>query len=57
MLAKEWAYAGLAFFLLTAIVAHSAHGDPWTFNLANLVLLALLFVSRWSSYSYSGTQY
>jgi hypothetical protein len=46
MLAKEWAYAGLAFFLLTAIVAHSVHGDPWTYNLANGVLLALLFVSR-----------
>lgn len=46
MLAKEWAYAGIAFFLLTAIVAHSAHGDPWTYTLANLVLLAMLFVSR-----------
>lgn len=42
---KEWAYAGVALFLLTAIVAHYAHKDPWMLNLINFVLLALLTFS------------
>ena len=42
---REWAYAGVALFLLTAMVAHYAHGDPIALNLLNLVLMALLVVS------------
>ncbi|MGH1413492.1 MAG: DoxX family protein [Pelagimonas sp.] len=44
---KEWAYAGVALFFVTSIVAHTAHGDPWTFNLINVVLLLLLATSRY----------
>ena len=44
--AKEWAYAGVALFFVTSIVAHAAHGDPWTLHLINVVLLALLLTSR-----------
>ncbi len=43
---KEWAYAGVGLFLLTAIVAHVAHGDPWGITLINMLLIALLIVSR-----------
>ncbi|MEL7273746.1 MAG: DoxX family protein [Pseudomonadota bacterium] len=43
--AKEWAYAGVALFILTAIVAHFAHGDPWVLNLLNAALLAILIAS------------
>lgn len=42
---KEWAYAGVVFFLITAIVAHFAHDDPLLLNLLNVVLLAVLAVS------------
>ncbi len=44
---KEWAYAGVALFFVTSIVAHTAHGDPWTFNLMNVLLLLLLATSRY----------
>jgi len=43
---KEWAYAGVAFFIITAIVAHAAHRDGWIMTLINLLLLALVFLSR-----------
>jgi len=42
---KEWAYAGVAFFILTAIVAHSAHNDSIVLHLINIMFLVLLFVS------------
>ncbi len=42
----EWAYAGVALFFVTSIVAHAAHGDPWVLNLINVVLLLLLATSR-----------
>jgi len=45
---KEWAYAGVALFLVTAIVAHHAHGDPITLNLINVFFLLVLLVSRYS---------
>ncbi len=44
---RKWAYAGVALFLLTAIVAHHAHGDPAVLNLLNLALMSLLAVSYW----------
>ncbi|MEM8711962.1 MAG: DoxX family protein [Planctomycetota bacterium] len=43
---REWAYAGVALFLVTAIVAHEAHGDPRVLHLVNLAFLGLLAVSR-----------
>ncbi len=46
--AKEWAYAGIALFLITAIVAHSAHGDPAWMTVMNLSILGLLLVSNYT---------
>ncbi len=43
---KEWAYAGVALFLITAIVAHYANKDPLVLNLVNVALLILLAVSH-----------
>ncbi|MFK7966430.1 MAG: DoxX family protein [Burkholderiaceae bacterium] len=42
---REWAYAGVALFLITAMIAHYAHGDPIALNLLNLLLIVLLVVS------------
>lgn len=46
MQVKEWAYAGVGLFFLTAIVAHTAHKDPFVITLINLVLFGLLIVSN-----------
>ncbi len=43
---KEWAYAGIGLFLITAIVAHTAHGDPFVITLVNIVLILVLLTSR-----------
>lgn len=43
---KEWGYALAAFFLITAIVAHTAHNDPFYFTVSNLVFICLLVVSN-----------
>jgi hypothetical protein len=45
---KEWAYAGVGLFLLTAIVAHIAHKDSFWLTVINLVFVALLIISRYS---------
>jgi len=45
---KEWAYAGAGLFLITAIVAHTAHGDPLFISLINVALILLLLVSRYT---------
>ena len=43
--AKEWATAGTAFFIITAIVAHAAHKDPIWLNGLNLAIAVVLAVS------------
>lgn len=43
---KEWAYAGIGLFFITAIVAHTAHKDPIFLSLINIIILALLAVSN-----------
>jgi len=43
---KEWAYAGVGLFFLTALVAHISHQDSWGISVFLLVLLALLAVSN-----------
>jgi len=43
---KEWAYAGIALFYITAIVAHTAHGDPIALSLVSVFFFALLIVSN-----------
>ncbi len=45
---KEWAYAGVGLFFITAIVAHFAHRDPIIINLINVALIIVLAIS----YSY-----
>ena len=47
-LMHKWAYAGVAFFYLTSIVAHYVHGDHWALHLVNVFLLALLLVSNFT---------
>lgn len=43
---REWAYAGAAFFVITAIVAHVVHRDPFLLNLVNISLLVMILISR-----------
>lgn len=43
---KEWTYAGIGLFFITAIVAHIVHKDAFIITLINLVLVGLLIVSR-----------
>ncbi len=45
-IAKQWAYAGTFFFLLTALVAHVAHKDSIWITVLLLVLMSILFVSH-----------
>jgi hypothetical protein len=45
---KEWAYAGFAFTLVSALIAHLAVGDgpdAWSFSVGTGVLWALSYVS------------
>ena len=43
---KEWAYAGVGLFYITAIVAHVAHKDPIGITLINVIFLGLLVISN-----------
>lgn len=43
---KEWAYAGVGLFFVTAIVAHIVHKDPIAITLLNIVLFIILIVSN-----------
>lgn len=43
---KEWAYAGVFLFFITAIVAHFMHKDPIGITIINLVLILILIVSN-----------
>lgn len=45
---KEWAYAGVGFFIVTAIVAHWVHKDPMSLHLINLFIFGLLVVSNYT---------
>ncbi|WP_210518373.1 DoxX family protein [Hymenobacter terricola] len=42
---KEWAYAGFAFVFVSAVIAHTASGDPVGVRAAPSVFLVLLVVS------------
>lgn len=43
---KQWAYAGVGLFYVTALVAHTAHGDGIGMTILLLVFIALLVVSN-----------
>ncbi|MEM9824076.1 MAG: DoxX family protein [Bacteroidota bacterium] len=45
---KDWGYAGVGLFLITAMVAHIAHRDSMMILILLLVLFAVLGVSRYS---------
>ncbi|MEL7147079.1 MAG: DoxX family protein [Bacteroidota bacterium] len=42
---KEWAYAGIGLFYLTAMVAHIAHKDPFITSVFNIIILMILMTS------------
>ena len=48
--AKEWAYAGVGFFLITALVAHVAHKDPPAITFLLLIIFGVLIASRYTLY-------
>lgn len=43
---KEWAYSGVILFFITAIVAHTAHKDPFVITIINLVLIGITITSN-----------
>lgn len=43
---KDWAYVGITLFFITAIVAHTAHKDPFFITVINLVLIGILITSK-----------
>ena len=43
---KEWGYAGVGLFLITALVAHIAHGDSPAISALLVVVFAVLIVSN-----------
>lgn len=43
---KEWGYAGIGLFFITAIVAHVSHKDSIFISLINVVLIGLLILSH-----------
>jgi len=45
-LLREWAYAGFAITMVSAVVSHAASGDPAARMAAPLVALSLLVLSR-----------
>ncbi len=44
--AKEWAYAGIGLFLVTAMVAHTANKDPIALSLISLAAFIILAISN-----------
>jgi hypothetical protein len=42
---KEWAYAGFGIVFISAVVAHTASGDPLVNNIGPAVFLVLLIIS------------
>ncbi|AUP80978.1 DoxX family protein [Flavivirga eckloniae] len=48
---KEWGYAGIGLFLITALIAHIAHKDSIFISLLLVVLMALLIISRYTMFA------
>ena len=42
---REWAYAGICLFIVTALIAHLAHRDSVWISIANVVFLILVAAS------------
>jgi hypothetical protein len=45
MYAKDWAYAGVMLFLITALVAHIVHKDSIAISIMLVILMATLITS------------
>lgn len=45
---KEWTYAGVGLFLLTALVAHLAHRDSYLLTFLLITLFVILIISRYN---------
>ncbi len=43
---KEWAYSGIILFFITAIVAHTAHKDPFIITVINITLIGITITSH-----------
>ncbi|WP_298542899.1 DoxX family protein [uncultured Aquimarina sp.] len=43
---KEWGYAGVGLFFVTAIIAHIAHKDSIFISLINVFFIGLLIISN-----------
>jgi len=43
---KEWAYSGVVLFFITAIVAHTAHKDPFIITVINVIFIAITITSN-----------
>ncbi|WP_395376781.1 DoxX family protein [Marinicella sp. W31] len=48
LMVKDWAYAGVGLFILTAIVGHAVHKDPLWFNAVNVCWFIALALSRYA---------
>lgn len=46
LIIKDWAYVGVGLFLITAFIAHYEHKDPLALNLVNIIVFAVLVLSR-----------
>ena len=51
---KEWAYAGFAVTFISALIAHTASGDPAAMRIAPIVFLLLLVTSYVTYYKLPG---
>lgn len=45
---KEWAYSGFAITFISAFVAHTIAGDPFSARVAPLIVLVFLLISYFS---------
>ena len=48
LMVKDWAYAGVGLFLITAMVAHIAHKDSTMILILLVILMVVLAMSRYS---------
>lgn len=53
---KEWAYAGIGLFFITAIVAHTANKDSILLSLVSVFFFILLLISNIYLHKLTGVQ-
>jgi hypothetical protein len=45
---KEWAYAGFGITFISALIAHTAAGDPVSARMMPVIFLGVLMISYWA---------